>query len=156
MWNICSHWNLKIYCKLYYDILCWIIISQTTLIERSWRRRVLSFETRKTCYTMDDKRDRIRVSQLFIIYNGSIEHLGNISKRAWGGGVLSFLKTIWENDWRGYRCRLDGPRFHRRATFLAQRIRVEHSTSCPSGRPLACNRTRPYRNCIRKRAYAAC
>lgn len=37
---------------------------------------------------MDDKRDRIRVSQLFIIYNGSIEHLGNISKRAWGATFI--------------------------------------------------------------------
>lgn len=43
---------------------------------------------------MDDKRDRIRVSQLFIIYNGSIEHLGNISKRAWGGGYFHSSKPF--------------------------------------------------------------
>lgn len=144
-------------CKLNYNILCYRRINSQTA--RIWRTcnegEVYLYKEKKTCYTMDYKRDRINVSQLFIIYNGSIEHLGNISKRG-RRGVLSFLKTIWENDWRGYRCRLDGPRFHRLPTILARRIRVEHSTSCPSGQPLACNRTPPCRNCIHKRAYAAC
>lgn len=63
---------------------------------------------------MDYRKDRINVSQLFIIYNGSIEHLSNISKRGRRGYFHSskpFGKTTEEvtdvastgRDFIGYR-----------------------------------------------------
>lgn len=70
--------------------------------------------------------------------------------------INSPLKTILENDWRCYRCRLGGLRSRQPMKFLVQRKAVENCIFDPSGRPLAYNMILLCHSCIHIRVYAAC
>lgn len=68
----------------------------------------------------------------------------------------TLLKTILENDWRCYRCRLVGLRSRQPTKFLVRKKVVVSYTFDPSDRPLACNTTPPCHSCIHTRACAVC
>lgn len=76
----------------------------------------------------------------------------------WAGNRIigSLLKTILENDWRCYRCRLVGPQSRQPTNFLAQRKVVVSYTFDPSDRPLAYNTIPLCHSCIHTRVCAVC